>query len=145
MLLWEQTDQRPALFSVQHLPSTILQVNIGLYCNQACAHCHVESSPLRTEAMTREIIDQVRGGAFSFISMANASTHKRRLAGDVYVGIKRCLGNCFGVFRTNLAGANYLGFAFAVTPGAPLDVVPRGVYSHSQTCVIMSTLHSLLR
>eukprot|EP00241_Pyramimonas_parkeae_P006396 CAMPEP_0114251346 /NCGR_PEP_ID=MMETSP0058-20121206/15220_1 /TAXON_ID=36894 /ORGANISM="Pyramimonas parkeae, CCMP726" /LENGTH=416 /DNA_ID=CAMNT_0001365139 /DNA_START=105 /DNA_END=1355 /DNA_ORIENTATION=+ len=44
---------------LEHLPSTILQVNIGLYCNQACAHCHVESSPLRTEAMTRDIIDQV--------------------------------------------------------------------------------------
>lgn len=28
---------------------TLLQVNIGLYCNQACAHCHVESSPLKTE------------------------------------------------------------------------------------------------
>lgn len=32
---------------------TVLQINIGLYCNQACGHCHVESSPLRTEeAMT---------------------------------------------------------------------------------------------
>jgi hypothetical protein len=28
-----------------------LQLNIGLYCNQACSHCHVESSPRRTEAM----------------------------------------------------------------------------------------------
>ena len=27
----------------------ILQLNIGLYCNQACSHCHVESSPLRQE------------------------------------------------------------------------------------------------
>eukprot|EP00584_Thalassiosira_punctigera_P016551 CAMPEP_0172551148 /NCGR_PEP_ID=MMETSP1067-20121228/36648_1 /TAXON_ID=265564 ORGANISM="Thalassiosira punctigera, Strain Tpunct2005C2" /NCGR_SAMPLE_ID=MMETSP1067 /ASSEMBLY_ACC=CAM_ASM_000444 /LENGTH=452 /DNA_ID=CAMNT_0013338893 /DNA_START=24 /DNA_END=1382 /DNA_ORIENTATION=+ len=27
----------------------ILQLNIGLYCNQACSHCHVESSPLRKE------------------------------------------------------------------------------------------------
>jgi len=27
----------------------ILQLNIGLYCNQACTHCHVESSPLRKE------------------------------------------------------------------------------------------------
>ncbi|KAL9187995.1 hypothetical protein ACHAXT_006373 [Thalassiosira profunda] len=27
----------------------ILQLNIGLYCNQACNHCHVESSPLRKE------------------------------------------------------------------------------------------------
>ena len=31
-----------------------LQLNVGLYCNQACAHCHVESSPLRKEAMSRE-------------------------------------------------------------------------------------------
>jgi len=31
---------------------TVLQLNIGLYCNQACGHCHVESSPLRTESMT---------------------------------------------------------------------------------------------
>ncbi|CAL8469655.1 g9196 [Coccomyxa elongata] len=33
--------------------ATTLQLNIGLYCNQACSHCHVESSPLRKEAMDR--------------------------------------------------------------------------------------------
>ena len=33
----------------------ILQLNIGLYCNQACNHCHVESSPKRTESMSMEI------------------------------------------------------------------------------------------
>jgi radical SAM/Cys-rich protein len=32
----------------------VLQINVGLYCNQACGHCHVESSPLRTEMMTAE-------------------------------------------------------------------------------------------
>ncbi len=38
---------------------TILQLNIGLYCNQACSHCHVESSPLRRkESMTVEIAAQ---------------------------------------------------------------------------------------
>lgn len=26
-------------------PTTVLQLNIGLFCNQACKHCHVESSP----------------------------------------------------------------------------------------------------
>ena len=36
----------------------VLQINIGLYCNQACGHCHVESSPLRTEMMTAEIASQ---------------------------------------------------------------------------------------
>jgi radical SAM/Cys-rich protein len=36
----------------------VLQLNVGLYCNQACGHCHVESSPLRTEAMTEEVAAQ---------------------------------------------------------------------------------------
>lgn len=35
---------------VRRAPAT-LQVNIGLTCNQACRHCHVESSPSRTETM----------------------------------------------------------------------------------------------
>lgn len=39
-------------------PAGILQLNIGLYCNQACSHCHVESSPLRTEAMDRPLVDR---------------------------------------------------------------------------------------
>ena len=34
-------------------PAAVLQLNIGLYCNQACSHCHVDSSPLRTEMMDR--------------------------------------------------------------------------------------------
>ncbi|KAL7526835.1 hypothetical protein ACHAXR_001673 [Thalassiosira sp. AJA248-18] len=34
----------------------ILQLNIGLFCNQACNHCHVESSPLRKdETMSADI------------------------------------------------------------------------------------------
>jgi len=36
----------------------ILQVNVGLYCNQACNHCHVESSPKRQEMMTNEVADR---------------------------------------------------------------------------------------
>tara|TARA_B100000965_G_scaffold371064_1_gene359682 strand:- start:1526 stop:2458 length:933 start_codon:yes stop_codon:yes gene_type:complete len=34
-----------------------LQINIGYKCNQACSHCHVNSSPLRTEMMSNEIIN----------------------------------------------------------------------------------------
>mmetsp|Transcript_19982 Transcript_19982/g.40022 ORF Transcript_19982/g.40022 Transcript_19982/m.40022 type:complete len:442 (-) Transcript_19982:156-1481(-) len=34
--------------------TTILQLNVGLYCNQACGHCHVESSPRRKEMMDLE-------------------------------------------------------------------------------------------
>lgn len=36
----------------------IMQLNIGLYCNQACRHCHVESSPKRTELMSHEVAEQ---------------------------------------------------------------------------------------
>ncbi|GAB4818568.1 hypothetical protein N2152v2_005614 [Parachlorella kessleri] len=36
----------------------VLQINIGLFCNQACKHCHVESSPRRTEAMSREVAER---------------------------------------------------------------------------------------
>ncbi len=35
-----------------------LQVNVTLKCNQACLHCHVDSSPKRTEQMSKETIDK---------------------------------------------------------------------------------------
>ena len=34
-----------------------LQVNITKLCNQACRHCHVDSSPQRREMMSRVLID----------------------------------------------------------------------------------------
>lgn len=36
-------------YHLNRAPTKILQINIGLYCNQACGHCHVESSPLRKD------------------------------------------------------------------------------------------------
>ena len=38
--------------------TTIFQMNIGLYCNQACNHCHVESSPKRAEMLDRKTAEQ---------------------------------------------------------------------------------------
>lgn len=35
-----------------------LQLTAGLYCNQACNHCHVESSPRRPEMMDRQTADR---------------------------------------------------------------------------------------
>ena len=37
-----------------------LQINIGLKCNQQCVHCHVNSSPRRTEMMSDETIEDVK-------------------------------------------------------------------------------------
>ncbi len=36
-----------------------LQLNLGLLCNQACRHCHLEAGPGRTELMGREIQAEV--------------------------------------------------------------------------------------
>ncbi len=36
-----------------------LQINITKLCNQACRHCHVDSSPKRTEQMDRRTVERV--------------------------------------------------------------------------------------
>jgi len=43
---------------IKRKQAEVLQLNVGLYCNQACAHCHVESSPLRTEMMSQDVASQ---------------------------------------------------------------------------------------
>jgi len=45
--------------SIYKEPIETLQINIGYKCNQACKHCHVKSSPLRTEKMSNEIISLI--------------------------------------------------------------------------------------
>ncbi|MDX8129302.1 arsenosugar biosynthesis radical SAM protein ArsS [Methylomonas sp. OY6] len=37
----------------------ILQINLGYRCNLSCVHCHVNAGPKRTEAMSRETIDEI--------------------------------------------------------------------------------------
>jgi len=46
------------LAELERAACTALQVNIGLYCNQACTHCHVESSPLRSEMMPEQVVQR---------------------------------------------------------------------------------------
>jgi len=38
---------------------SILQINLGKMCNQACHHCHVEAGPKRTEIMEKETIEVI--------------------------------------------------------------------------------------
>ncbi|TGL86285.1 radical SAM/Cys-rich domain protein [Leptospira congkakensis] len=35
----------------------VFQINVGKWCNQACRHCHVDASPIRTEMMDKATID----------------------------------------------------------------------------------------
>ena len=39
------------------LTMSIVQMNLGKLCNQACLHCHVDASPIRTELMDRQTAD----------------------------------------------------------------------------------------
>lgn len=39
--------------------TTTLQINVGLLCNQACRHCHLNAGPKRAESMDRETLDEV--------------------------------------------------------------------------------------
>jgi radical SAM/Cys-rich protein len=45
--------------SLTRVKLTTLQVNLGLLCNQACRHCHLEAGPNREEVMSKETVDQV--------------------------------------------------------------------------------------
>lgn len=45
--------------TLTRLETTVLQVNVGLRCNQRCRHCHIDAGPDREEAMTRDTLDQV--------------------------------------------------------------------------------------
>ena len=42
--------------AISRRPLEILQINIGLKCNLACLHCHVNSNPYRKEKMSPETI-----------------------------------------------------------------------------------------
>lgn len=40
-------------------PIEVLQVNLGLRCNQSCTHCHLGASPARSELMAPDVLEAV--------------------------------------------------------------------------------------
>jgi len=47
-----------ALGSALHASDvSVLQMNVGKRCNQACRHCHVDAGPDRTEVMRDEVVE----------------------------------------------------------------------------------------
>ena len=40
---------------------SVLQINLGKRCNQACRHCHVDAGPDRTEVMPDAVVDACLG------------------------------------------------------------------------------------
>jgi radical SAM/Cys-rich protein len=52
-------DEKLAAYELQLQAAEIeiLQVNVGKLCNQACKHCHVDASPIRTEIMSLSVVE----------------------------------------------------------------------------------------
>ena len=53
---WRRTDE-PAPNRL-----TLLQINVGRKCNQACRHCHADAAPWRTEMIGKETAYRVGEG-----------------------------------------------------------------------------------
>lgn len=60
----------PAFPALRRDALATLQVNVGYRCNQACAHCHVDAGPQRTEEMSRRTADEV----LDFVARAKVGT-----------------------------------------------------------------------
>lgn len=58
LLYFEDMVDDPTCLRTVENPDTI-QLNITARCNLACAHCHVESNPRRTEAASHEVLEAV--------------------------------------------------------------------------------------
>jgi radical SAM/Cys-rich protein len=60
----KKNDFEQRIFDLTHAPLQcldlqVLQINLGLKCNQTCKHCHVKASPNRTEQMSWETMETI--------------------------------------------------------------------------------------
>lgn len=57
--------------------TTILQVNVGLLCNQVCRHCHLEAGPNRSENMSfddaEQVVEYARRNRFETIDLTGGA------------------------------------------------------------------------
>jgi radical SAM/Cys-rich protein len=58
-------------------PTTTLQINMGLVCNQNCRHCHLEAGPHRSESMAeqtvRDLIPFIQRGPFQILDITGGA------------------------------------------------------------------------
>src|SRR5918995_2687415 len=55
---------------LQPVAPTVLQMNVGKRCNQACHHCHVDAGPDRAEVMPQAVVD----ACLSFLERSDIPT-----------------------------------------------------------------------
>ncbi len=64
-------------FELTRSETLVLQVNVGLLCNQACRHCHLEAGPGRPEVMdletARQVMDFAGRSRFSVVDITGGA------------------------------------------------------------------------
>ncbi len=88
--------------------TTTLQINVGLFCNQTCRHCHLNAGPGRIENMDLETADQVAGyaqrGSFEVIDITGGAPE---LNPNLVYLVKRLASLAPRIMvRTNLSALN---------------------------------------
>lgn len=95
----------------------ILQVNLGLKCNQMCRHCHLDAGPHRSEWMTRRTMDQVvafaEKGGFSLIDITGGAPELHDHLSD-FIRDMSAIGAGV-ILRSNLSVLNHKEDAFIET------------------------------
>jgi radical SAM/Cys-rich protein len=56
---FEEAIVRSGMPPLTTLAPSVLQINVGKRCNQACHHCHVDAGPDRVEVMTDAVVEAV--------------------------------------------------------------------------------------
>jgi radical SAM/Cys-rich protein len=72
--------------------ATTVQINLGLRCNQACKHCHLDAGPTRRESMDAKTVDAVvayatRGG-FETIDITGGAPELNPLLTDLVTKLR---------------------------------------------------------
>jgi radical SAM/Cys-rich protein len=97
------TLQKHAIELVREKTST-LQINVGLLCNQACRHCHLEAGPSRTEIMSpdtvRQVIEYAGRNHFEIIDITGGAPELNPEIDDMLVKLSRLTPRL--ILRSNL-------------------------------------------
>ncbi len=113
--------------------TTTLQINVGLLCNQACRHCHLEAGPQRREMMSLETVGELiayaRRGGFTVVDITGGAPelnpHLTRLIRGVAPYTKKIM------VRSNLT---------ALTDGHRTDMME---FFREQRVVVLASFPSL--
>jgi radical SAM/Cys-rich protein len=88
-----------------------LQINVGLLCNQACRHCHLEAGAGRSEVMSPRTMDQVlalaRAGDFKTIDITGGAPEMHPKIDEFIKRLVPCAARI--IFRSNLTALAHRG------------------------------------